>query len=333
MTDYQGVLICGELSEDKVSTITRELMNAGRRLSENLSQPLSLLLRGRNISDAAQEGIFLGADKVYTASGPAFFETSPENYLVPIMEACEQSKPLIIIFGHTDMGRDIAPRLAAKMETTICMDCVELAIDPDTQSLQQSKPVYGGNAIAVWTSINYVPQIVTMRPRVSSPAELDSPRKGEVISVVYKDDDTTVKSKLLETVKEEVKGIKLEEAKIIVAGGGGIGGSEGFDLIQELARVLRGTVGISRVPCDEGWMPVGLEIGQTGHMVSPDVYLAVGISGAPQHLAGCSNSKHIIAINKDPDANIFKEADLGLIGDYREILPALIDKIKELLSD
>lgn len=327
-----GVLICGEILEGNITTVTRELLNTGRDLGDKLKQPLHLLLVGPDTEDAAQEGIFLGADKVYWISHPSFYETTPEDYLVPILEACEQTSPLIIIFGHTDMGRDIAPRLAAKQGSSVCMDCISLDIDRDTQSLLQSKPVYGGNAVAVWTSHKeHAPYIVTLRPRSSQPAEPDTDRKREVISLAFSDPSSSSQSTLLKTVKEEVKGIKLEDAKVIVAGGGGIAGPEGFELLQDLARILRGTVGISRVPCDEGWMPKSLEIGQTGHLVSPDLYLAVGISGAPQHLAGCTSAKCIVAINKDPEANIFREADLGIIADYREALPALIDKIKELL--
>jgi electron transfer flavoprotein alpha subunit len=172
-----------------------------------------------------------------------------------------------------------------------------------------------------------------MRPRSSEPAEPDSERQGEIISTSPPAEETSGKTKLIETVKEELKGIGLEEAKVIVAGGGGIGGKEGFELLQELAQLLRGAIGTSRVPCDEGWMPKKLEIGQTGHMVSPSLYIAIGISGAPQHLAGCSGAKCIVAINRDPDAHIFQEADFGIVGNYREALPPLIDKLKIILAD
>jgi electron transfer flavoprotein alpha subunit len=141
-----------------------------------------------------------------------------------------------------------------------------------------------------------------------------------------------IKSKLVETVKEEAEGIKLEEAKVVVAGGGGIGGADGFDMLKELAALFKGALGVTRVPCDEGWMPISLEIGQTGHITSPDLYIAIGISGAPQHMAGCSNSRCIVAINKDPEANIYEVSDFGLVGDYRQALPPFIDKCRELLK-
>jgi electron transfer flavoprotein alpha subunit len=171
-----------------------------------------------------------------------------------------------------------------------------------------------------------------MRPRATAPAEPDASRKGEIESLTVEVVDSSIKGKLVETVKEEVEGIKLEDAKVIVAGGGGIGGPEGFGMLQDLAKVLGGTVGVTRVPCDEGWMPMTLEIGQTGRIVGPDLYIAVGISGAVQHMAGCSGSKHIVAINKDPDAHIFKESDFGVVGDYRQAIPTLIEKCKALLA-
>lgn len=332
MTDYKGVLICGERIENKITTTTKELIQVGRKLSDDLKQNLSFLLIGENFQEAANETISLGADKVYTVDGAPFAESLPEHYVAIISHACKQIKPAVVIFGQTDMGRDIAPRLAARLNTSVCLDCIDLAIDPETQSLLQTKPVYGGNALAVWASENHPPQVVAMRPRASEPAEPDTSRKGEIEHVTVDVDNLMISGKLLETVKEEVKGIKLEEAKVIVAGGGGIGGREGFRLIKELAQILGGTVGTTRVPRDEGWMPSSLEIGQTGHIVSPNLYIAVGISGAPQHLAGCSGSRCIVAINKDPEAHIFKEADFGIIGDYREALPPFIEKCKALLG-
>jgi electron transfer flavoprotein alpha subunit len=332
MADYQGIVICGEVVEGKITTITKEIINTGRKLGDDLAQPLGVLLIGQDIHELAEEAISLGADKVYTVDGAPFAESHPERYAVIIINACQQIAPSIILLGQTDMGRDIAPRLAARLGTAVCMDCVELAIDPETKSLLQTKPVYGGNAMAVWLSADYQPQVITMRPRVVAPAEPDTSRKGKIVPLSIAFDESTIKGKLLETVKEEVKGIKFEEAKVIVAGGGGIGGSEGFQLLQELAQVLGGTIGVSRVPCDEGWIPLSLEIGQTGYVVSPNLYIAVGISGAMQHLAGCSGSKCIVAINKDPEAHIFKEADFGVVGDYREVLPPLIEACKKLVS-
>lgn len=332
MAEYEGVLICGEVVDGKITTTTKELLNTGRRLCDDLNQPLSTLIIGSNIQEVAKEVITLGADKVYIVDGLPFAESHPDHYVAIIMNACHQIAPSIVVMGQTDMGRDVAPRLAARLGTTVCLDCIELAIDPDTKLLLQTRPVYGGNAAAVWVSESYQPQIVTMRPRSVMTAEANTSRKGEIITLSITVDDIMIKGNLINVVKEEVKGIKLEEAKVIVSGGGGIGGSEGFQMLQKLAQVLGGAVGISRVPCDEGWMPSSLEIGQTGHIVSPNLYMAIGISGALQHIAGCSDSKWIVAINRDADAHIFKVSDFGVVGDYREVLPALLEKCRTLLA-
>ena len=331
-TGHRDLLICGELKEGKLTTTTKEILNRGRKLSDELKQTLSLLLIGHPLQEEANEAIFLGADNVYLADGDPFSESLPECYMAIIICAHNQLNPSIILFGHNDMGRDLAPRLAARLKSSVCLDCVELSIDPDTKSLLAFKPVYGGNAMALWSLDDYHPHVVTLRPRSTEPAKPDPSRRGKIVKVKYETTDSTTKTKLLQTVKEEIKGVRLEEAKVVVAGGGGIGGREGFHLIQKLAQSLDGAVGVTRVPRDEGWMPSSLEIGQTGHIVSPHLYIAVGISGAPQHLAGCSSSRWIVAINKDPDAHIFKEADFGIVGDYREALPVLIDKCRTILS-
>lgn len=332
MSDLQEVLICGEVIEGKITTGTAELLYTGRKLADDCNQPLSLLLMGRDINKAAQEAITLGADKVYTVDGASFAESYPERSIAIIIQVCQQVTPSILLFTQTDTGRDLAPRLAAKLKTTVCTDCIDVTVDPQTKTLFQTKAVYGGNAMAVWASQGYMPQVIVMRPRVAAPAEPDPSRKGEITALSIKVDDASIRGRIVETVKEEIRGIKLEEAEVIVAGGGGVGGSEGFKLLEELAHLLGGTIATSRVPTDEGWMPSSLEVGQTAHMVVPKLYIAVGISGALQHLAGCSGSQYIVAINKDPEAHIFKEADFGVVGDYKEIVPSLIEKCKALLA-
>jgi electron transfer flavoprotein alpha subunit len=332
MSEHKEVLICGEVFEQKLTAVTSELLSTGRMLSDKLGEPLNLILIGSDIGEAAKEAIHRGADKVYTAEGSSFSESAPETSIQTIAHVCAEIHAALVLCGQTDMGRDIAPRLAAKLDSSVCLDCVEVDVDLETGKFLQSKPVYGGNALAVWESTDHFPLVVTIRPRSSEQAEPDANRQGETVAISRHADDSPLKAELIETVKEELKGIKLEDAKVIVAGGGGIGGKEGFELLQELAQILRGAIGTSRVPCDEGWMAKRLEIGQTGHMVSPNLYIAVGISGAPQHLAGCSGSKCIVAINRDLDAHIFQEADFGIAGDYKEALPALIDKLKSILA-
>jgi electron transfer flavoprotein alpha subunit len=332
MATLSEVLVCGEIADGTISSITLELLGIGRKLSNDLGQPLSALLIGEGIQNLAQAAVTLGADKVYVAGGVPFADSHPDLYVSLIAEVCRQMKPSVILLGQTDMGREVAPRLAARLDAVVILDCTELSPDTDSNRLLAVKPVYGGNALATWAAGFDRPQVITVRPRAAMPAEPDSARSGEVIDLDITADGSAVKGRLVETVKEESKGIKLEEAKIIVCGGGGIGGNEGFALLEELASVLGGTVGVTRIPCDEGWMPLSLEVGQTGRIVCPDLYVAVGVSGAPQHMAGCSGSKRIVAINRDAEAHIFKEADFGLVGDYREALPALIEKCKALVK-
>jgi len=329
---YHEILVYGEIVDGQLTTVTKELLKAGRKLSDELAQPLISVLIGKDIQEVAEKAIALGADKVYVTDGSLTDESPVDSSVAILTEACQQIAPSVVILGQTDMGRDIAPRLAARLGTVATMDCVGLAIEPDTKRLLQTKPVYGGNAMAIWVSESHEPQIVTLRPRSVMPAEPDASRSGEVIPLNIIVDESKIKSRLVETAKEEGKGIKLEEAKAIVAGGGGLGSADGLKLLEELAEVLGGTVGVSRVPCDEGWAPISIEIGQTGHIVGPSLYIAVGISGAAQHMTGCQDSKCIVAINKDSEAHIFKEADFGVVGDYRQVLPALTNKCKALLA-
>jgi electron transfer flavoprotein alpha subunit len=329
---YQEVLVCGEIVDGKMDSVTRELLNLGRKLCDELNQSLSFFFVGNSSQEVADEAISLGSDKVYIVIGPHFTEFHPDVYTAIIAKVSQQIAPSVILFGHTDLGCDVAPRLAAKLRATVVMDCTDLSIDPETGKLFQTKPVYGGNAMAVWSSESFQPQIVTLRPRSVMPAEPLPSRKGEIVTLDIDTNESKIESRLLETVRVDAKGIKLEDAKVIIAGGGGIGGSEGFKLLEELAKVLGGTIAVTRVPCDEGWMPVSLEIGQTSHIVAPQLYIAVGISGALQHMAGCSGSKCIVGINKDPVAQIFKWANLGVVGDYRDVLPTLIAKLKEFVK-
>jgi electron transfer flavoprotein alpha subunit len=326
----KGILICGEHKQGKITSVSRELITTGKKLCSTLDQPLDFLLIGENCGDTAEKVARLGVDRVLILQEAEYAASHPESLVSILTDVGERIKPTVILFGQTDMGRDVAPRLAAKMGAGVCLDCVGLVFEKANKAFFLAKPVYGGNAIAQWAAPDHRPLVVTMRPRSEKPAEPELSKTGTIESIPVEIDETKLRSQLVETIHQEDRGIKLEEAKAIVAGGGGIGGSEGFGLIQELADDLGAAVGITRVPSDENWMPKSLEIGQTGHMVSPSLYIAVGISGAPQHMAGCSSSKLIIAINKDPHAPIFDMADLGIVGDYRKVLPALIKKIRAL---
>ena len=331
MAEHEGILLGGEVIEGRITTLTRELLAVGRGLGNELGEPVSILFLGEEVSEVAQEAILLGADRSYVVGGPPWERLHPDYYAEVLAAVSRQIRPRLILLGQSDLGRDAAPRLAARLQTVVTLDCTEVKVDSETGRILQTRSVYGGKAMAVWTS-KHEPQVITLRARAVKPAEPDASRSGEVVPLNIRVDESKVKGTLLQTVREPVKGVALEEAKVVVAGGGGIGGSEGFRMLEELAQLLGGAVGATRVPCDEGWVSSSLEIGQTGHVVSPDLYIAVGISGAPQHVVGCSNSKWIVAINRDPEAPIFRLADFGVVGDYREAIPALLEKLKELLS-
>lgn len=331
MSDYRGILILGEIDDGRISSITKELLGIGRKLADELGEGLSTLLIGSEVKASSQEAIAWGADKVYVADNPALASYNSDYYTTIATKICQEITPSILLIGQTSIGRDVAPRVAARLGVSLSADCVELRIEPDTKRLIQTRPVYGGNAMAEMVSKTR-PQMATVRPKSMTPISPDASRTGEVIPVDVTAEDLTIKAKTIDRVKEEMEGVKLEDAKVIVAGGFGLGGAEDFKLIWELAKILNGAVGATRPPCDEGWISSSHQIGQTGKIVTPDLYIAVGISGAQQHISGCIASKHIVAINTDPEANMLKIADLGVIGDYKEALPALIAKCKELLS-
>jgi len=331
MSEYKGVMIYSEVTDGKLAAITTELLGCGRKLADDLGQELCAVLVGSDVSNLAQEAIAFGADKVYVVDDPLLKDYQTDSNVIVVEKLVKQVMPQILILGQTSIGRDLAPRLAFRLETAASMDCIELAIDPDSKLLLQTRPVYGGNAQAILTCESY-PQIATVRAKAMSPLERDASRQGEVITIEAGLEPSAIRTKVLEKVPEEVAGIKLEDAEVVVTGGRGIGGAEGFKQLEELAKILKGAVGATRPPCDNGWVPDTWQVGLTGKIVTPDFYIAVALSGSSQHMSGCSGSKNIIAINKDPEANIFKVAHFGVVGDWKKVLPAFTEKVKELLA-
>jgi len=331
MADNKGVMIYTEVSNGKLAPIARELLGAGRKLADNLKEELSALLVGSGVANVAAEAISFGADKVYVVDDPLLQDYRTDSYVAVVEKVAKQVNPRVLLLGQTTVGRDLAPRAAFRLGTAVTMDCVALEIDPATKQLIQTKPVYGGNARAIYTMETF-PQMATVRSKAMTALTADASRKGEVVIVAAGLDPAAIKTTVLQKVVQEVEGIKLEDASIIVAGGRGIGGPEGFKELDALAKMLKGAMGASRPPCDNGWVSDTIQIGLTGKIVSPETYIAVAISGSSQHLAGCSGSKNIIAINRDPEANIFKEARFGVVGDWKKIVPAFQAKAKELLG-
>ena len=327
------VWIFAEQRHGTLNKVSFELLNRGKKLTEKLNSTLSSILLGYCIKkEDIDELILRGADKVYVVDDPLLQDYQTDSYVTVMEKTVKEAMPQILILGQTNVGRDLAPRLAFRLGTTATMDCIELAIDPESKRLLQTKPVYGGNARAIFSS-DTNPQIATIRAKAMSPLEPDASRKGEIISLDAGLEPSAIRTKVLEKVPEEVTGIKLEDAKVVVGGGRGIGGPEGFQQLEELAKILKGAVGATRPPCDNGWVPAGLQIGLTGKIITPDLYIAVAVSGASQHMTGSSGAKTIVAINKDAEANIFKEARFGIVGDWKKVLPAFTDKVKELLAE
>ncbi len=331
VSESSGVMVCCEVANGKLAPITMELLGAGSRLARDLQQELSAVLIGSNIAGLAQDVIAYGAGKVYVFDNPLSEHYLTDSYLPVVANIVRRANPQILLLGQTPIGRDLAPRLAFRLDSAATLDCVALSIDPATKRMLQTKPVFGGNALSV-QSCQTDPQIATVRMKAMAPAEKDINRQGQVLNISANLEAGSIKTRVIDRIVETVPGIKLEEARVIVAGGRGIGSAEGFKKLEELANTLKGAVGASRPPCDNKWVPDGLQIGLTGKIVSPDLYIAVGLSGASQHMSGCAGARVIVAINKDSEANIFKVAHYGIVADWSKALPAFTAKVKELMG-
>ncbi len=332
MADYQGVLVCGEVVEGKLAGVTAEMLGGGRKLADKLGESLAVVLLGSGVKGLAAEAIACGADKVYIVDDPVLKDYQTDAYIMAMVNVVNQVTPRILLMGQTSMGRDLAPRLAFRLQTALSMDCTELDIDPQNKLLIQTRPVYGGNARAIFTTES-LPQMATVRAKAMSPLPRDDARKGEVVDVASGVDASKIRAKFVQKVKEEVTGVKLEEAPAVVAGGRGLGGPDGFKQLEELAKLLKGAIGATRPAIDNGWVPTSIQVGLTGKIVAPELYIAIALSGSSQHMAGCSGSKTIVAINKDPEANIFREARFGIVADWKQALPAFTQKVQELLKE
>ncbi len=328
MDDFKGVMVYCEVADGKLAEISTELLGCGRKLADDLGDDLSAVLAGSGISDSAKETIAFGADKVYVVDDPILADYRTDSFAAAMEKVTKQASPQVLIMGQTFVGRDLAPRLAFMLDTAATMDCIDLEIDPDSKRLLQTKPVYGGNAQAIY-STEYNPQIATVRAKSMTAPEPDTSRQGEIIVVDLEISEEAIRTKVIEKAPEQVEGIKLEAAKVVIGGGRGIGSAEDFAQLEELAGIFGGAVGATRAAVDNGWMPSTKQIGLTGKVITPDLYIAIALSGASQHMAGCYSAGTIVAINKDDEANIFKEAEYGVIGDWKEVVPGFINKLKE----
>jgi len=331
LSDYRGVWVVAEQRAGVLHSVSFELLGKGRELADELSVELSAVLLGSGVLELAPELIAHGADRVYVVDEPELEYFLDEPYSNVVAELLEKHNPEIVLTGATSMGRSLIPRVAVQVKTGLTADCTALAIDDKERLLLQTRPAFGGNIMATIICPDFRPQMATVRHKVMSALDADPSRQGEVVR--EKVDAALMRSDVeyVKFVEDLTQTINIADADIIVSGGRGLGGPENFHLVEELAEVMGGAVGASRAAVDSEWIPYSHQVGQTGKTVQPKLYVACGISGAVQHLAGMQSSKVIVAINKDPDAPIFKVATYGIVGDLFEVLPALTKSLKAKL--
>lgn len=326
MSEDKGVLFLVEGRDGGIAPVTAELITAGRKIAHELGDDLAALVVGADMQECARLVAQMGVKKVYVVDDPVLSSYVPELYEAVVTHACAELRPRVLLLGHTEIGRDLAPRLASRMDVGLAPNCVDIGIDPESGTIQATRPVFGGKALGLFAFEAARPAVATIGRKVFEPASVGDGARGEVIPFQHVADTGGVRASIIERVVESEQQTKLEEAEVVVSGGRGMGDEGGFSRLGELAAALGASVGSSRPPVDNGWVPSNLQVGLTGTVVSPKLYLAIGISGAAQHMAGCISAKTIVAINRDAEAPIFQRAHFGAVADWREILPLLIEK-------
>ncbi len=331
IADYKGVWVFAEQREGELQKVSLELLGEGRKIADKLGVKLTALLLGSNVEALSETLAKHGADEVLVADDEKLAQYTTDAYTKVICDLANERKPGILFIGATFIGRDLGPRVAARLETGLTADCTSLDVEVEEGALLATRPAFGGNLMATIACPEHRPQMATVRPGVFAKVEAD-PSKCKVEKVEVKLTDADVRTKVLETIKSKKNVVDISEAKVIVAGGRGVGSKENFALLQELADVLGGAVAGSRAAVEKGWLDGAYQVGQTGKTVKPSIYIACGISGAIQHVAGMQDSDMIIAINKDETAPIMKVADYGIVGDVNKVLPELIAQAKEIVK-
>lgn len=329
LSDFKGVFILGEQRDGKIQAVTFELLTWGRGIADDLGCELGCVLLGDEIENL-EEVILRGADKVFFIQDPIFKNFLTQPYSNAITRLVNEEKPEIIIAGATTTGRTVMPLVAAKSSTGLTADCTELTIDPETKLLLQTRPAIGGNIMATIKTPDTRPQMATVRPRSAKQSPVDSSRTGQIIVKNYTGATTMTVEKFLEFIKDTTQAVSIEEADVIIAGGKGMKNAAGFKMVEELAEVMGAAVGATRDAVELGWSTYPHQIGLSGKTVSPKLIIAMGIAGKIQFLAGMQTSDVIVAINKDPEAQIFKVADFGIVGDVFEVVPMLIETVKKM---
>jgi electron transfer flavoprotein alpha subunit len=332
ISEYKDVWVFIEHEQGKVSSVSFELLGEGRKLADALGCKVCGMLFGSKVDDYIKEAIAYGAEKVYVTESPLLESYRTDPFACAAINFIRKYKPEIVIFGATTQGRDFAGTVATTLGAGLTADCTGLDIDPETKFLKQTRPAFGGNIMATILDYpNYRPQMSTVRPKVFPMPPRDDSRKGEVIHEPLPMTEDQIRTKVLELIKG-AEAVNLADAEIIVSGGRGLGNAENFKVIRELAGVLGAAVGASRAAVDAGWIPYEHQVGQTGRTVRPKIYFACGISGSIQHQAGMKTSDIIVAINKDPEAPIFKIATYGIVGDLFTVIPMVREEFKKRLG-
>jgi len=329
VNDYKNVAVFVEQHEGKVAGVSFEMLGEGRKLADRLGEKLVAVLLGSGMNDAASDLVKFGADKVVYFDSPELVRFRDDTYATLMCEFVESDKPAILLAGASAVGRSFIPKVAARVWGGLTADCTKLDIDTERRLLLGTRPAFGGNLMATIIAPHHRPQIATVRHKVMKAAARDDSRTGEVVVKNVDASKIIERTKILDFVKEVESTVNITEADIIVSGGRGMGKAENFSLIRDLAEVLGAAVGASRAAVDAGWIPYSHQVGQTGKTVCPKLYIACGISGSVQHMAGMQSSDFIIAVNKDPNADIFQIANLGLVGDALQVLPELTKAFKE----
>lgn len=330
---YSGVWVFAEQRDGEIQSVVYELLTEGKILAKDRNTELCAVLIGDSVESKTTELFQRGVDKVYLVDNPSLKNYLDEPYARILKKLIEEYKPEIVLCGATAIGRALIPRVATELKTGLTADCTELSIDSESGHLLQTRPAFGGNIMATIRCENYRPQMATVRHKVFDEAQPDtSLPNGEIVHVAVETTDLASRTQVKEVVMEMEETINIVEADVIVAGGRGLKTPENFELLKDLAKILDGAVGASRAAVDAGWVEYSHQVGQTGKTVKPQIYIAVGISGAIQHLVGMTSADTIIAINKNPEAPIFQVADYGLVGDLFEILPELTKQFKEILK-
>jgi len=332
LSAYKDVWVFCEQKKGAIQTISFELLGEGKKLAKKLGVSLCAVILGHDIESKIDELSARGADKVYIVDSPELKSYLDDPYTNVLTKLVQEYKPEVVLCGATTIGRSLISRVAVRIDAGLTADCTGLDIDEKERLLLQTRPAFGGNIMATIITPNHRPQMATVRHKVMKEAEIHKSRRAEVIRKKYSDDLLKSRTTLLDIVEEIEETVNLAEADIIVSGGRGMGGVENFAIVKELAKVLGGAVGASRSAVDAGWMPYSHQVGQTGKTVCPKLYIACGISGQIQHLIGMQSSKIIVAINKDPDAPIFKVATYGVVADLFDVVPALTKEFKRVLK-